>query len=70
MPACKICRERIDVSKTGVRAYRCEVCGKMFCKDHFLLQKGICVRCAGWSEEEIAQVKRVKRFGSFVRKQG
>jgi predicted nucleic acid binding AN1-type Zn finger protein len=68
MPICKICKARVDVSQTGVRAYRCRVCGKMFCKDHFLLEKSVCVRCAGYSEEKILQIKRIKKFNSWIKK--
>lgn len=68
MPICKICKERIDVSKTGVRAYRCRNCDKIFCKEHFLVERGICLICAGYSEEEIAQLDRGRKFSSFIRK--
>lgn len=47
MPACKLCRKRIDVSRTGVRAYRCSRCGLTVCRSHYLDDGGICVRCAG-----------------------
>ena len=66
MPFCKICKERIDVSRTGVRVFKCRVCGKNFCKDHFLPSKGVCLLCAGYTEAEVD--KRPKKFSSFVRK--
>lgn len=46
MPACRICRQRIDVSRTGVRAYKCEECRKLVCRNHFDFAKGICYSCA------------------------
>ena len=64
MPFCRLCRSRIDVSKTGVNAYRCRKCGKMFCKSHFSLEKNICLECAGYSAKEIAT--HTKRFASFT----
>ncbi|UCF08549.1 MAG: hypothetical protein JSW28_02345 [Thermoplasmata archaeon] len=46
MPACKICKRRIDLSITGVRAHKCKACGKSVCRDHFDFGKDICYRCA------------------------
>lgn len=68
MPVCPLCNKRIDVSKTGIRAYRCRNCGKMFCKEHFLLDKNVCLICGGYSKEEIFQLDRSKKFVSFVRR--
>ena len=61
MPNCRLCRERIDVSRTGVRAYRCGRCGATVCREHFGSEK-ICHGCAG------IPVTVVKR--SFIRKPG
>ena len=66
MPVCKICQERIDVSKTGVRVHKCRVCGKTYCKNHFVVSKEVCLLCAGYSENEID--RRGGKFSSFVRK--
>lgn len=68
MPVCKLCNERIEVARIGVRAYRCRNCGKMFCKEHFLLEKAVCLICGGYSEEEIEQLDKSRKFGSLVRK--
>ncbi|UCG70355.1 MAG: hypothetical protein JSV09_04875 [Thermoplasmata archaeon] len=46
MPACKICKKRIDLSITGVRAHKCKECGKVVCRNHFEFGKGICYVCA------------------------
>ena len=66
MPRCKLCRRRIDVSKTGVVAYKCRNCGSVVCKGHFVPEKELCLKCAGVDEEEIE--RRGRPFGSFVRK--
>ena len=47
MPACKICKNRIDLSITGVRAYTCKDCGRLVCRNHYDFGKGICYECAG-----------------------
>lgn len=47
MPACKICRQRIDLSITGVRAYTCKGCGRAVCKNHFDSAREVCYNCAG-----------------------
>ena len=47
MPACKICRKRIDLSITGVRAHTCKKCGKAVCRDHFDFTRQVCHNCAG-----------------------
>lgn len=47
MPACKVCKRRIDLSVTGVRAYKCSECGKGVCRDHFDFAREICHGCAG-----------------------
>ena len=60
MPVCKLCRQRIDLSRTGVRAYRCEKCGAAVCLDHFEPSKKQCHSCAG------LPVRQRKR--SFIRK--
>lgn len=46
MPVCKLCRERIDLSRTGVRAYRCESCGAAVCLDHYEPGRKLCHSCA------------------------
>jgi len=50
MPSCRICKTRIDVSKTGVLVYRCRLCGRTFCRDHYVESRQICHRCAGLPE--------------------
>jgi len=45
MPACKICGKRIMVAKTGVRSYVCRICGRVVCREHFNLPRGVCVEC-------------------------
>ncbi|MFC1524928.1 hypothetical protein ACFL5I_00915 [Planctomycetota bacterium] len=65
MPFCRLCRDRIDVAKTGVISYRCRKCGKMFCRNHIVLDKNLCLACAGYSPEEIAI--RTKNLKSFTR---
>lgn len=62
MPACKICRRRIDLSVTGVRAHTCKECGKAVCKDHFDFARQICHNCAG------LPVTKGKVPFSFIRK--
>jgi hypothetical protein len=47
MPACKICRARIDLSVTGIRAYKCKECGRAVCRNHYDSGRGICHNCAG-----------------------
>jgi len=47
MPVCKICKQRIDLSITGVRAYKCKECGKLVCRNHFDFGRDICFECAG-----------------------
>ena len=47
MPACKVCKRRIDLSVTGVRAHKCKECGRMVCRDHYEFGRGICYECAG-----------------------
>jgi hypothetical protein len=47
LPNCRICKERIDLSITGVRVYNCSECNKMVCKDHFDATRFICYDCAG-----------------------
>jgi len=56
MPFCKICRRRIDVSRTGVVAYRCRVCGAVCCGAHYLPERRLCVRCANVSEEKVRRM--------------
>jgi len=60
MPVCKLCKERIDLSKTGVRARRCERCGAAVCEEHFHGGRSLCHECAG------IPVSTKKR--SFIRK--
>ncbi|MGQ9582208.1 MAG: hypothetical protein ACUVV6_01680 [Thermoplasmatota archaeon] len=52
--------ERIDLSRTGVRAHRCGSCGKTVCAEHFESGRGICHACAG--------IPVVHRRRSFIRK--
>lgn len=47
MPPCKLCRRRIDLSKTGIRAKRCVKCGAAVCRDHYREADGLCYGCAG-----------------------
>ncbi len=61
MPNCKLCRERIDVSRTGVRAYKCARCGATVCKEHCGADK-VCHGCAGLP---VTQVRK-----SFIRRPG
>jgi hypothetical protein len=65
MPNCKICRTRIDVSQTGVRAFRCRLCGRTVCKFHFVPSKDLCTECDGISQEKISS--KVRRFSSHIR---
>ena len=60
MPVCKLCRERIDLSKTGVRARRCEKCGAAVCEEHFHGGQGLCHECAN--------IPFSTRKRSFIRK--
>jgi len=60
MPLCKLCKERIDLSKTGERAFHCEKCGGSVCLDHFECGRALCHECAG------LPVHTKKR--SFIRK--
>ena len=62
MPACRICKQRIDLSKTGVRAHKCKECGKLVCRNHFDFAREICYNCA-----DIPAVKGKIPF-SFIRK--
>ena len=47
MPYCSICKERIDLSETGVRAHKCTECDKTVCENHFYFTRNICYGCAG-----------------------
>jgi hypothetical protein len=47
LPNCRICKERIDLSITGVRAHTCNECRRIVCKDHFDFTRYICYDCAG-----------------------
>lgn len=47
MPACKICKKRIDLSVTGVRTHKCKECGRIVCRDHYDFGRSICYDCAG-----------------------
>lgn len=60
MPVCKLCRERIDLSQTGVRARRCDRCGAAVCEEHFHGGQNLCHECAGMKVD-------VKKR-SFIRK--
>ncbi len=60
MPVCKLCRERIDLSRTGVRAHRCGSCGAAVCAEHFEPERGLCRACAG--------LPVFQRRRSFIRK--
>ena len=60
MPVCKLCRERIDLSRTGVRARRCGGCGAVVCDAHYSRERGLCHACAGLP---VSQRRR-----SFIRK--
>ncbi|MEM1537466.1 MAG: hypothetical protein QXK12_07015 [Candidatus Nezhaarchaeales archaeon] len=46
MPVCKICNTRIELSRTGVRAYKCRICGRIVCYDHYDLVRSLCYVCA------------------------
>ena len=48
MPSCSICRKRIELAFRGVRAYRCSKCGSTVCADHFVRERKLCHRCAGF----------------------
>ena len=60
MPVCKLCRQRKDLSRTGVRAHRCEQCGAAVCAEHFEPSRRLCHSCAGLP---VHQKRR-----SFIRK--
>ena len=62
MPRCSSCKRRIDLSRTGVRAYICSKCNRPTCRDHFDFNRGICYKCAG------LQISQGKCSFSFVRK--
>lgn len=47
MPYCKLCGKRIELSTTGVRVYKCRLCGRVVCRDDFELVRGLCSACAG-----------------------
>ncbi|UCE36640.1 MAG: hypothetical protein JSW00_14145 [Thermoplasmata archaeon] len=47
MPNCRICRERIDLSQTGIRAHKCGECKKIVCRNHYDFTRDICYECAG-----------------------
>ncbi|UCE74016.1 MAG: hypothetical protein JSV56_13510 [Methanomassiliicoccales archaeon] len=47
MPACRICKERIDLSITGVRAHKCKECDRVVCRDHYDYVSDVCYECAG-----------------------
>lgn len=47
MPNCRLCKKRIDLSKTNVRAYKCKECQNIVCKNHYDASKGICYLCGG-----------------------
>lgn len=64
MPNCRLCRNRIDLSITNVRAYKCEKCKNIVCKGHFEASKGICYSCAD------LPIGKGGRSFSFIRKQG
>ncbi len=52
MPTCKICRKRIKVSTTGIRSYKCRICGRTVCFDHYDVSRGLCHICAGIMPEK------------------
>ncbi|MEM4728446.1 MAG: hypothetical protein QXH42_01610 [Thermoplasmata archaeon] len=60
MPVCKLCGQRIDLSRTGIRARRCGSCGAVVCDEHYSRERGLCSPCAGLPV-------RIKRR-SFIRK--
>ncbi len=66
MPVCRICKTRIPLSTTGVEAYRCRICGKTFCRTHFVIPRGVCMLCAGFSEEEALKRKN-PRAASLIK---
>ena len=65
MPNCKLCKVRIDVSRTGVRAFRCRLCGRVVCKSHFVPSKDLCTECASVPEEKISS--KLRKFSSHIR---
>ena len=62
MPACRICKKRIDLSITGVRAHKCKKCANIVCRDHYDFSKGVCYKCAD------LPIAPGRRAFSFVRK--
>lgn len=47
MPYCRICGKRIELSTTGVKVYKCRLCGKVVCRDDFDIVRNLCINCAG-----------------------
>jgi len=45
MPVCRVCKKRIDLTKKGVRAQKCRVCGKTVCPEHIDIARKTCNKC-------------------------